>query len=252
MHNLNFKTLSNFNYNKPTTSQHSKMLRMQRDINEIQEVILEHSDIIPVLKTNKFEFLYKKLAKKLTEIESSKTQDFYLYLTELQNQFKDSTSILEIYGTNDPNDLIKKLFIEAKLFDLFVSKLNDAFLLLNLKYNNENGHFEENYQENLSKIEMLKHIFDKLNVKRKDSVSTKASTKAAFVQIQQEKEYFEILSPEKKKVNYEQYNYESSNLNKINDLIICKDEEKKKINSHASDSATLESINKQEIESFFF
>jgi len=125
-------------------------------------------------------------------------------------------------------------------------------LLLNLKYNNENGHFEENYQENLSKIDMLKHILDKLSIKRRDSLSTKASTKAAFVQIQQEKEYFEILSPEKKKVNYDQYNYESSNLNKINELIICKDEEKKKIKSHDSDSATHESLNKHEVESFFF
>jgi len=35
-------------------------------------------------------------------------------------------------------------------------------------------------------------------------------------------------------------------------LIICKDEEKKKIKSHDSDSATHESLNKHEVESFFF
>lgn len=55
--------------------------------------------------------------------------------------------IYDIYGTEDPNDCIQKLYLESSLNDLLIKKTCDYFTLLKLKHYND-----DTYQDSLSKI----------------------------------------------------------------------------------------------------
>ena len=82
---------------------------------------------------------------KLFEIEE--TRNINGFIDKIIEQSQNIEKIYDIYGTEDPNDCIQKLYLESSLNDLLIKKTCDYFTLLKLKHYND-----DTYQDSLSKI----------------------------------------------------------------------------------------------------
>ena len=82
---------------------------------------------------------------KLFEIEE--TRNINGFIDKIMEQSTNIDKIYDIYGTNNPEDCIKKLYLECSLYDLLIKKTCDYFTLLKLKKNDN-----EDYKDSLTKI----------------------------------------------------------------------------------------------------
>ena len=94
------------------------------------------------------------LTKKLSEIEEMKNVS--IFVDKINDQSDNIEKIYKIYGTESANECIQKLFLESGLNDLLMKKIYDFFILMKLKFNND-----DSYQETFSKIIPIKEFMEK-------------------------------------------------------------------------------------------
>ena len=124
---------------------------LKSDILSIQEMINSNSNDIKMYK-----LLSKNpsLTKKLSEIEEMKNVS--IFVDKINDQSDNIEKIYKIYGTESANECIQKLFLESGLNDLLMKKIYDFFILMKLKFNND-----DSYQETFSKIIPIKEFMEK-------------------------------------------------------------------------------------------
>ena len=125
---------------------------LKSDILSIQEMINSNSNDIKMYK-----LLSKNpsLTKKLSEIEEMK--NISIFIDKINDQSDNIEKIYKIYGTENINECIQKLFLENGLNDLLIKKIYDFFILMKLNINNDNS-----YQETYSKIIPIKEFMEKI------------------------------------------------------------------------------------------
>ena len=125
---------------------------LKSDILSIQEMINSNSNDIKMYK-----LLSKNpsLTKKLSEIEEMKNVS--IFVDKINDQSDNIEKIYKIYGTENINECIQKLFLENGLNDLLIKKIYDFFILMKLNINNDNS-----YQETYSKIIPIKEFMEKI------------------------------------------------------------------------------------------
>ncbi len=94
--------------------------------------------------------------EKIEEIEFSLKNELDLSPSKEIN----INSIMKEYSCLNINDLLIKVRSLNELHEIFLKKLVNYVFLLNLKFNNENWRFEENYEESYSKFLWLKILID--------------------------------------------------------------------------------------------
>ncbi len=155
---------------------------LKSDILSIQEMINSNSNDIKMYK-----LLSKNpsLTKKLSEIEEMKNVS--IFVDKINDQSDNIEKIYKIYGTESANECIQKLFLESGLNDLLMKKIYDFFILMKLKFNND-----DSYQETFSKIIPIKEFMEKvpsnnnnenLNLNKKEYVNFDNSEIEDFLKI---------------------------------------------------------------------
>ena len=155
---------------------------LKSDILSIQEMINSNSNDIKMYK-----LLSKNpsLTKKLSEIEEMKNVS--IFIDKINDQSDNIEKIYKIYGTESANECIQKLFLESGLNDLLMKKIYDFFILMKLKFNND-----DSYQETFSKIIPIKEFMEKvpsnnnnenLNLNKKEYVNFDNSEIEDFLKI---------------------------------------------------------------------
>ena len=155
---------------------------LKSDILSIQEMINLNSNDIKMYK-----LLSKNpsLTKKLSEIEEMKNVS--IFIDKINDQSDNIEKIYKIYGTESANECIQKLFLESGLNDLLMKKIYDFFILMKLKFNND-----DSYQETFSKIIPIKEFMEKvpsnnnnenLNLNKKEYVNFDNSEIEDFLKI---------------------------------------------------------------------
>ena len=155
---------------------------LKSDILSIQEMINSNSNDIKMYK-----LLSKNpsLTKKLSEIEEMK--NISIFIDKINDQSDNIEKIYKIYGTESANECIQKLFLESGLNDLLMKKIYDFFILMKLKFNND-----DSYQETFSKIIPIKEFMEKvpsnnnnenLNLNKKEYVNFDNSEIEDFLKI---------------------------------------------------------------------
>ena len=155
---------------------------LKSDILSIQEMINSNSNDIKMYK-----LLSKNpsLTKKLSEIEEMKNVS--IFIDKINDQSDNIEKIYKIYGTESGNECIQKLFLESGLNDLLMKKIYDFFILMKLKFNND-----DSYQETFSKIIPIKEFMEKvpsnnnnenLNLNKKEYVNFDNSEIEDFLKI---------------------------------------------------------------------
>ena len=116
------------------------------------------SNIIEILKTDLFkiqeminsigEIPMNKLESKNPKLfEIEETRDIDGFINKIIEQSQNIEKINNIYGTEEPEDLIQKLYLESSLNELLIKKSCDYFTLLKLK-----DYKDDTYQDSLVKI----------------------------------------------------------------------------------------------------
>ena len=149
---LQLSTTSSFyNKNKKSESYLTLIQMLKNDLFQIQDMINSNSKDIKM-----FKLLSKSpgLSKKLSEIEKNKSIDDLIQKINEISQKHDK--ILKIYGCKDNKQLIPKIFFELNLYELLFGKIQDFFILMKLSL-----HKDDTYQENMSKIILMKNFLDK-------------------------------------------------------------------------------------------
>ncbi len=123
---------------------------IKSDLIQIHDMITTNSSDIKMYK-----ILSKSasLTKKLSEIEEQK--QIQPWVDKISEDAKNLEKIAKIYGTNDKNILISKLYLEESLSELLLRKINDFFTLMKLKL-----YKDDIYQETLSSILSIKSFVD--------------------------------------------------------------------------------------------
>ena len=80
-----------------------------------------------------------------------------IFIDKINDQSDNIEKIYKIYGTENINECIQKLFLENGLNDLLIKKIYDFFILMKLNINNDNS-----YQETYSKIIPIKEFMEKI------------------------------------------------------------------------------------------
>ena len=127
---------------------------LKSDLIKIQEMINSNSNDIKMYK------LLSKvpgLTKKLSDIEESK--NISIFIDKITEQSSNIEKIYKIYGTKSANECIQKLFLECGLNDLLIKKVDDFFILMRLKINND-----DSYEETFSKVNSIKEFMNKVPI----------------------------------------------------------------------------------------
>ena len=127
---------------------------LKSDLIKIQEMINSNTNEIKMYK------LLSKvpgLTKKLTDIEES--TNISNFIDKITEQSSNIEKIYKIYGTKSANECIQKLFLECGLNDLLIKKVDDYFILMKLKVNND-----DSYQETFSKVNSIKEFMNKVPI----------------------------------------------------------------------------------------
>ena len=151
---------------------------------------------------------------KLFEIEE--TRNINGFIDKIIEQSQNIEKIYDIYGTEDPNDCIQKLYLESSLNDLLIKKTCDYFTLLKLKHYND-----DTYQDSLSKIikDFTKKIpYNDTLKKRKITDQSDLSNNDEISKIKEKYEN-EIIDL-KEKLRKESINNRENNNNEINENTI--------------------------------
>ena len=155
---------------------------LKSDILSIQEMINSNSNDIKMYK-----LLSKNpsLTKKLSEIEEMKNVS--IFVDKINDQSDNIEKIYKIYGTDSANECLQKLFLESGLNDLLMKKIYDFFILMKLKFNND-----DSYQETFSKIIPIKEFMEKfpsnnnnenLNLNKREYINFENSEIEDFLKI---------------------------------------------------------------------
>ena len=110
---------------------------LKTDLLKIQEMINSIGEI-PI---NKLESKNPKL------FEIEETRDINGFIDKIFEQSQNIEKIHNIYGTEEPEDLIQKLYLESSLNELLIKKTCDYFTLLKLK-----DYKDDSYQDSLVKL----------------------------------------------------------------------------------------------------
>ncbi len=127
---------------------------LKSDLTKIQEMINSNTNEIKMYK------LLSKvpgLTKKLSDIEESK--NISIFIDKITEQSSNIEKIYQIYGTKSANECIQKLFLECGLNDLLIKKVDDYFILMKLKINND-----DSYEETFSKVNSIKEFMNKVPI----------------------------------------------------------------------------------------
>lgn len=134
------------------------------------------------------------------------------------------------YSCLNTNDLLLKIYSINELHELFLKKLVNYVFLLNLKYNNEDWRFEENFQESYSKFLWLKIFIENLINKIKVNEEKNKSNHFSLIDSAYEIENFhfeyksspQIYFVEQRsfsELNNSSFNFADSNVEGINDYL---------------------------------
>ena len=132
---------------------------LKTDLLKIQEMI----NSIGEIPMNKLESKNPKL------FEIEETKDIDGFINKIIEQSQNIEKIHDIYGTEEPEDLIQKLYLESSLNELLIKKTCDYFTLLKLK-----DYKDDSYQDSLVKIikEFVHNVHNKhLNLIKNDNNS---------------------------------------------------------------------------------
>ena len=149
--NLGSISSSNFYANHNKSDNYPTLIQMlKNDLMSIQDMINNNASDIKMYK-----ILSKsnELTKKLTEIEASQNT-----LQSTLNKISDESldKIASIYGCNNANNLIKKIYVENAYNELLLKKICDYFVLMKLvRYK------DDSYKESLSKILPIREYMEK-------------------------------------------------------------------------------------------
>lgn len=141
---------------------------LKSDLFLLQDMINENSSEI---KMHKLLSKIPALTKKLSEIEDS--QDLKALTDQITEDSGNIERLGKIYGCKNTNELCQKLALELNFYELFVKKLSDYFLLIQLK------HCSKTFQDSLSKILPIKSLMDNLlqKIKNPDESSPSSHSK---------------------------------------------------------------------------
>jgi hypothetical protein len=126
---------------------------LKSDLFQLQEMINENAYLTKMYKiTSKS----SNFTKKLTEIEDNK--DIKFLIDKITEDASNIDRIGKIYNSNNTTELIQKLSLDVYYLDLILRKINEYFLVLQLKV----GGDENLYQESHSKFNVIKLVIEKL------------------------------------------------------------------------------------------
>jgi hypothetical protein len=125
---------------------------IKTDMVQLQEMINNNTHLIKIFKlTSKS----SNLSKKLTEIEE--TKDVKSIMERITEESQNIEKTGKIYNCRETTELIHKLTLELSYYELFIKKLNELFLLLQLKIGEESG-----FVDTLSKFGQIQIVLEKL------------------------------------------------------------------------------------------
>jgi hypothetical protein len=126
---------------------------LKSDLYQLQEMINENAYLTKMYKiTSKS----PSFTKRLTEIEENK--DIKLLIDKITEEASNVERTGKIYNSNNTTELIQKLSLDVYYLDLLIRKINEYFLVLQLKI----GGDENLYQESHSKFNTIKLAVEKL------------------------------------------------------------------------------------------
>jgi hypothetical protein len=139
---------------------------MKSDLFQIQEMIKEYSHTI---KMYKLMSKSSNITKKLSEIEEM--SDIKSVMEKIIEDSENIEKTGRIYNCNESNELIRKLTLEMKFYELILKKITEYFFLLHLKtIGDDNLH-----QDSFSKILVIKLVIEKL-IEKANSTSNQTLT----------------------------------------------------------------------------
>jgi hypothetical protein len=126
---------------------------MKSDLYQLQEMINENAYLTKMYKITSKSHSF---TKRLTEIEENK--DIKLLVDKISEEASNVDKMGKIYNVTNTTELIQKLALDVFYMDLLLKKINEYFLVLQLKI----GGDENLYQESHSKLFIIKIAVEKL------------------------------------------------------------------------------------------
>ena len=174
----------------------------------VKNDLLKTQDMINSIGDIPFNQLKTKNPK-IFEIEE--TRDINAFIDKIVEQSSNIDKIYDIYGTNNPEDCIKKLYLECSLYDLLIKKTCDYFTLLKLKKNDNND-----YKDSLAKIieQFTKEIpFKETPHHRKNQLSDESNISSNDEIIKIKEKYENEINDLKEKLRKNSINMREENYN---------------------------------------
>ena len=145
---------------------------IKNDINDVHSYIQNYQDILIYYKDNIETILTnKKIKDTINFINENLKKNPSLIYDECSKV--DINKLYEDYNCQKIDELITHMSKEINLYKNYTNELNQLFFILNLKYNNSNGKFSEQYIESNSLFSNIKFFIDEIKNKIDNSFPMK-------------------------------------------------------------------------------
>jgi hypothetical protein len=145
---------------------------IKNDINDVHSYIQNYQDILIYYKDNIETILTnKKIKDTINFINENLKKNPSLIYDECSKV--DINKLYEEYNCQKIDELITHMSKEINLYKNFTNELNQLFFILNLKFNNSNGKFSEQYIESNSLFSNIKFFIDEIKNKIDNSFPMK-------------------------------------------------------------------------------
>ena len=140
------------------------------DINEVHSYIQNYQDILNYYKDNIETILTNnKIKDFINSIGESLNKNFNNIIIE-ENTKIDINKLYQEYNCQQKDDLISNMNKEINLYKIYSNELNQLFFILNLKYNNSNSKFSNQFIESNSLFSNIKFFIDEIKNKNDNSL----------------------------------------------------------------------------------
>ena len=144
---------------------------IKNDINDVHSYILNYQDILIYYKDNIENILTNKKIKDIINIINENIKKNNGLIIEDNNQVN-INKLYSDYNCNKKDELISNMFKEINHYKNYCNELNHLFFILNLKFNNSNNKFCEQYIESNSLFSNIKFFLDEMKNKNESLISS--------------------------------------------------------------------------------
>ncbi len=143
---------------------------IKNDINDVHSYIQNYQDLLIYYKDNIETILTNKNIKDfINSINENLMKNFNNIIEESTKV--DINKLYQEYNCQQKDDLISNMNKEINLYKIYSSELNQLFFILNLKYNNSNGKFCNQFIDSNSLFSNIKFFIDELRNKNDNNNS---------------------------------------------------------------------------------